>query len=416
MKKLSLIGLITLVAGNCIGSGIFLLPSSLAKFGNVSLLSWVVTAIGAIFLALVFAKLAKEVGGQGGPYAFCKNQFGDFWGFATAYNYWIGMWIGSASVAVATTSYLSTLIPFLANSSIAKLICSILIIWLMTLINLKGVSTAGLVQIILTFLKISPLIFLVIVGFVKFNPTNFSTISAYPSFFKAILGGSALTLWSFIGLESACVPANEVANPKKNIPLATILGTLITAFIYITSSIAIFSLLPLDVLVNSTAPFSDAAYQVFGHFGYITMTLVAVISSIGSLNGWIMLQGQVPLAMANDNLLPKFFKKINKDSPINSILVSSTLTTLILLFSYSDSFIKTFEFLIEIAVFSTLIVYIITCFAYINKYKRLDFISFVATFYAIGMLLSIGMLENIWGFCLSLTAIPMFYLMKKTSN
>jgi APA family basic amino acid/polyamine antiporter len=223
-------------------------------------------------------------------------------------------------------------------------------------------------------------------------------------------------LWSFIGLESACVPANEVANPKKNIPLATILGTLITAFIYITSSIAIFSLLPLDVLVNSTAPFSDAAYQVFGHFGYITMTLVAVISSIGSLNGWIMLQGQVPLAMANDNLLPKFFKKINKDSPINSILVSSTLTTLILLFSYSDSFIKTFEFLIEIAVFSTLIVYIITCFAYINKYKRLDFISFVATFYAIGMLLSIGMLENIWGFCLSLTAIPMFYLMKKTSN
>ncbi len=166
--------LTALVAGNMIGSGVFLLPASLASFGSISIVAWILTSIGAIFLALVFAKLGSLLPRVGGPYAYCREGFGNFTGFQVAYNYWIALWVGNSAIAVAGVSYLSVFFPILkANHQIFGL-ASIGLVWLMTFINIMGVRQAGIVQLITTILKLLPLILIATFGLLFIHPHYFA--------------------------------------------------------------------------------------------------------------------------------------------------------------------------------------------------------------------------------------------------
>ena len=364
-RTLGLWTLTALVVGNMIGSGVFLLPASLAQYGTITIFSWIATAIGAMLLALVFAKLSTLFPKTGGPYVYCREGFGDFVGFQVAYNYWICVWVGNAAIAVAFTGYLTIFYPSLAQNNILAFSISAAVVWLFTLINLIGMHFAGFLQMILTILKFVPLLLIAIIGifFVDLNNLSLFNISD-KSNFSALSNGAMLTLWAFLGLESASIPADDVKNPEKNIPRATILGTSLTALVYILSTIVIMGVIPVTLLKNSTAPFADLAGHIFGPIGKIAMGAVTVIACAGALNGWILLQGQIPLAAAKDKLFPKKFGRISsKGAPSFGVIFSSILITVLLFFNFNKKLVDQFTFIISLATLAAIVAYLYTTIA-----------------------------------------------------
>jgi APA family basic amino acid/polyamine antiporter len=348
-----------LVVGNMIGSGVFLLPSSLAKYGGISIVAWVLTAAGAVLLALVFARLGRAYPQTGGPYAYSRRAFGDFVGFQTAWGYWIAIWAGNAAIAVAFVSYLSTFWDDLATNSVLAATVALAAIWLLTWINALGVRLGGWVQGVTTVLKLLPLLAIATVGLFFIEGGNFSPFNASGgSAFGAITAAAALTLWAFIGLESATVPAEDVADPKRTIPRSTIIGTLLTALVYILGTVAVMGVIPAGVLAGSNAPFADAAKEMFGGWAGDAVAIGAIVSAFGALNGWILLQGQIPMAAARDRLFPAAFARTGRaGAPVVGLVVSSVLVTLLMAMNYTKSLVDQFTFIILLATLTTLVPY-----------------------------------------------------------
>ena len=303
----------SLVVGNVIGSSIFLLPSLLAPYGGLAIVSWLITCTGALLLALVFARLAKQVPRAGGPYVYTRQAFGDFGGFLIAWGYWIGLWASVAAVAVGTMSYVGALFPAVANNLTLSGVVAIGAVWLLTFVNLRGVQGAGRLQTVTTVIKLIPLIAVGTLGLFHANWSNFApTIPPeHPTLFSAILAATSITLFSFLGIESATVPADDVEEPARTIPRATIMGTLIVAAVYILSTIGVLGALPPADLAASPAPYADAASAMWGNWAYYAVTIGAIISGFGALNGFILLQGQVPMAVARDRLFPQRFARMS---------------------------------------------------------------------------------------------------------
>ncbi len=430
-QKLGLWMLTALVTGNMIGSGIFLLPASLAAYGSISLLSWTVTATGALLIALVFAKLANVMPLIGGPYAYCREAFGDFVGFQMAYNYWIALWVGNAAIVVALTGYLSFFWPLLAKNTLGACLFSISLVWLITFINILGVRHAGIFQLLTTILKLIPLLLIALVGTFYIHPHFLSAFNlSGQSNLSAFSSAATLTLWSFIGLESASVPAGHVNDPNRTIPKATILGVIITTIVYILSSIAVMGVMPLTELANSTAPYADAAKIMFGPIGSTLVAIGAVISCLGALNGWILLQGQIPLAAAQDKLFPGIFlKRTANGTPVVGLVISSILISLLLLMTLKHSLVKQFTIIILLATLASLIPYFLTTmselvifFKYPGLFKKgrkllgSVIIAILAGIYSFWVIIGSGKETVFYGTLLLLSSAPVYVWMKWRSS
>jgi basic amino acid/polyamine antiporter, APA family len=358
-RKLGLWMATALVVGNMIGSGVFLLPSSLAEYGPISLVAWGFTAAGAILLALVFARLARAYPRTGGPYAYARKAFGDFVGFQTAWGYWIAVWAGNAAIAVAFVGYLAHFWPELGSDKVLAAGVGVAAIWLLTAVNAYGVREGGALQVLTTVIKLVPLLMIAVGGLFFVKSGNFGEFNASgDSAFGAVTAAAALTLWSFIGLESATVPAENVKDPRKNIPRATVAGTAVTALIYILGTVAVLGLVPAAALATSTAPFADAADAAFGGWAADLVAAGAAISAFGALNGWILLQGQIPYAAARDGLFPRLFARTGRGgTPVLGLVVSSVLVTGLMLMNYNASLVDQFTFIILLATLTTVIPY-----------------------------------------------------------
>jgi len=428
-NKLGLFSLTALVTGTMVGSGIFIFPADLARIGSISLLAWAATSCGAFTLALVFAKMSSIVPKSGGPYAYTQAGFGNFIGFQTAYNYWLALWVGSAGLAVASLGYLRVFLPFLAYPYIGTFF-AIVIIWIFTAINLRGVRFVGVTQIITAILKFIPLIIVAFLGWGYFHPeylTHSFNIS-HQSNMSAFSHVAALTIWTFIGVETATVPADSVVNPRRTIPIATLLGTAIAAIIYITTSTAIMGMLPPEVLANSTSPFAAAIAMIFGKWGELITAAGATIACFGALNGWILLQGQIPMAAAKDELFPRIFAKRNvNDVPANGLVISSILASVLLLFTTSPSLLDQFRLLILLASVSSLLIYFYTAVAaFIIFHKRTNallinkgniIIAIIAACYSFWALLGAGKDAIFYVTVFGFTGIPLYaWIQYKKSN
>jgi len=322
-RKLGLWMATALVVGNMIGSGVFLLPSSLAQYGGISIVAWVVTALGAMALAIVFARLGRAFPRTGGPYAYSRRAFGDFVGFQTAWGYWIAVWAGNAAIAVAFVGYLSRFWGELDGNNALAAVVATGAIWLLTWVNALGVRMGGWVQGVTTVLKLVPLVAIATIGLLSFDPDNFGAFNAAGgSWFTNVTAAATLTLWAFIGLESATVPAEDVADPERTIPRSTVIGTAVAAVVYILGTVAVMGVLSSGALAGSSAPFADAAENMWGAWAGDAVAVGAVISAFGALNGWILLQGQVPMAAARDRLFPAAFGRTTRSgAPVFGLVV-----------------------------------------------------------------------------------------------
>ena len=349
-----------LVVGNMIGSGVVLLPATLAgTAGPVSLLGWVFTGAGAVLLALVFANLGRALPRMGGPYAYAKRAFGDFVGFQTAWGYWIALWAGNAAIAVAFVSYLTVFWPEVGDSQLLGAFAGIALIWLLTATNILGARESGTVQLVTTVLKFVPLAVIGLVGLFFVDGGNYEPFSPNGASLSLLSTTAALTLWAFVGLESATVPADEVKDPERTIPRATILGTVLATLLYLVAAVAIMGIIPANELAVSTSPFADAAGEVFGGGWDKAIAAVALVSTFGALNGWILLQGRVPLAAAEDGMFPAAFARVHGErrTPVFGLVVSSALASGLLLLNYTKGLVGAFEFVILLATLTALVPY-----------------------------------------------------------
>ncbi len=418
---------IALVVGNMIASGIFLLPAALAHFGGISIVGWLFTTAGAVLLALVLGRLSRIVREPGGPYAYTRRGFGDFAGFLVAWGYWISIWVGNAAISTAFVGYVAFFWAPLGDNSLLAAIAALAAIWILTWVNARGVRTAGFVQVVTTVLKLAPLIAIGTLGLLYFNPANFIPFNASgESSFSAVTATAALTLWAFLGLESATIPSGEVQDPERTIPRATIIGTLITAAVYIAGTAAVMGVIPASALAGSTAPFADAASAMWGPWAAWAVAAGGAVACFGALNGWILLQGQLPLAVARDGLFPKAFGRTSgRGTPVIGLVVASVLVTLLMAANYTRGLVALFTFMILLATLTTLVPYIFSTLAelviFVRERERFkgqrlmgaSVIAALAFIYSIWATAGLGWETLFWGFVLLAAGVPVYVWLKR---
>jgi len=413
-----------LVAGNMIGSGVFLTPSALAAYGPISLIGWIFSGLGALSLAFVFSQLSKLLpNSHGGPYAYTRVGLGDFSGFLVAWGYWISIWCSNAAIIVAMVSYLGYFFPILNSSSSVAVITGQLILWIVTYINTCGIKEAGVVQVVTTILKIVPLFLIGICGLFFIEPENFTPLNiSESSDSHAITAVAAFTLFSFLGLESATVPSNNVINPVRTISRATYFGLVITFLIYFLGSVSIMGMIPSEQLMYSPFPYSEAAIIIWGPIGGTLVSIGAIFSTLGALNGWILIQGQVPCAIATDHLFPKVFAKLNPQRvPSNGLIISCVFVSIMMMMNYSEGLVATYSFFILLSTFLVLVPYLFTVAAYgillvQKRTSKTSFIPFlvglIAFLFSLWAIIGSGQESVFYGFIILVAGIPVYIYMK----
>lgn len=424
--KIGLVASTALVVGNMIGSGIFLLPATLAVYGGISLFGWVGSSLGAIALALLFSRLSKLIpNAPGGPYAYTRSALGDFPAFLVAWGYWISIWCTNAAIAVTFVSYLTVFFPSLAHNPLLSIITGLSAVWFLTWINTRGVKEASRVQVITTILKLTPLLVIALVGLFYIDVHNFTPLNvSADSDFSAITATATLTLFAFLGLESATVPAGNIRDPEKTISQATIIGTLITIFVYVIGSAVVIGMIPSAELKESHAPFADAAALIWGDSARYWVAAGAIISTFGALNGWILLQGQMPMAAARDRLFPEIFKKENnKGTPSLGIIISSVLISALMMMNFTKGLTDTFTFMILLTTVAVLVPYLFSAASYgvmmlQNKLWKKNHVSqillaIIAFLFSLWAVAGSGKETVYWGFLAILSGLPFYVWMKR---
>lgn len=359
-NKIGLLPAILMVAGNMMGSGVFMLPANLAGIGSIAIVGWLITVVGAIALGLVFAKLTEVTTAAGGPYAYARKAFGDYMGYQTNLVYWLANVIGNVGLAVAGLGYLTPFFPALRDPLVMAL-AQIAVIWFFTYANILGPRVVGRMQGITTTVALFPIVGVALLGWFWFNPETYMegwNVSGESSL-TAVGMTLNFTLWAFIGVESASVSTAVVKNPAKNVPIATVVGVLLAAVCYVLSSSAIMGIIPNKELVSSSAPFSQAVSIVLGSTAGKIVALCAAVGCLGSLAGWTLLVGQTAQAAAKDGLFAGIFARVNRRGvPSAGLAIVAGIMTLQVLATMSPTASEQFGKIASIAVIMTLLPYI----------------------------------------------------------
>ncbi len=359
-KSLGISACTAIVVGNMVGSGFYLSPTALAPYGNLAILAWIVMGAGAICLGLVFAKLSRLAPATGGPYAYTRIAYGDFTGFLIAWGYWISIWASLPVIALAFTGAVINMFPVLHDRAIAAAL-TIGSMWAVVLVNMRGVGTAGLFAQITTYAKMVPFGAIAIIGlfyidgshFTEFNPSGEPLISA-----AAVL--APLTMFAFMGMESATVPAGDVKDPARTIAFSTVLGISIAAVLYVLGTVVVMGVVPREQLAGSLAPFSDAARIMWGDWAGTAVSFAVILSAIGALNGWTLLMGQVPMAAAQDGLFPRIFGRISsRGVPAAGMIVSASFASILVLVQAAGTsgFAAVYQLILGLATMTAVIPY-----------------------------------------------------------
>ncbi|MGL5416826.1 MAG: APC family permease [Clostridium sp.] len=423
-KEISLFMATMLVCGNMIGSGVFMLPATLASVSGpmATMIAWTITTIGSILIALSFANLGSKYPETGGAYQYTKSAFGEFAGFLSAWLYWNGSWIGNAAIIVTLSSYSAAVIPALHNPLISIIYTSA-VLWIFTIINIIGVEKAGKLQSFATVFKIGFFVVFIIIAFLNFDPNNIIPLIPEGKGLNTIPLAATATLWAFVGMESATVTAGEIKNPKRNVKRSTIYGILIASAIYILISFASMGAMSNAELSKSSAPLTDILTKILGSSVGKPITIAVVVCILGTTIGWLLSTARVAYAAGQDGVFPKFFGKLHPKykTPVNALVAGSILVNILLIMNYQQSMVDAFTFITILATLSFLPVYLLTASAEImlmfrgatefnfKIFIKKAIIPLLAFVYAIWTIYGSGAEIVMWGFILLLLGIP-FYI------
>ncbi|WP_066875326.1 APC family permease [Clostridium mediterraneense] len=427
-KEMGLFMATALVISNMVGAGILMLPATLAGVAGpgATLIAWVLTGIGALILALTFANLGSKIPKNGGIYEYSRMAYGSFGGFMSAWLYWNGTWIGNASMFVVITTYLGAVFPILVDNHLISFLFSSAILWICTLINIRGTKFVGSITTALTVFKIILFGAFIIIAFMGFNSANLTPMFPQGKGIGTIPIAAGITLWAFMGLETASVTGGEIKNPERNIKLSTIFGMLISAGLYIVISFAAMGAMNQTQLANSTAPISDIISKVLkvGNLSFISVFIA--ISVFGTALGWLLSTARVSQAAGEDGVFPKAFSKIHPKygTPHVSLIIGGVLVNIILVMNFTSGLSGAYSFIVLLATLSYLPVYAFTAIAEIilmakgkrrasvKNYSLLVIRALIAFVFCIWGIISSGAITVMYGFILMMLGVPVYSYMR----
>lgn len=413
-KKMTVTQLTILTATNMIGAGIIMLPTQLAKVGTMSILSWLITAGGALALAYAFSKCgmySKKNGGMGG---YAEYAFGKMGNFLANYTYGVSLLIANVAIAIMAVGYIAQYAD-ISLSPVGVSLSTILILWLATVMNFGGAKNTGKINSVTILGVVLPVAFVAVFGWIWFSPDIYAAAwnpNEFP-LFEGVGVSISMTLWSFLGLESACANTEAVENPERNVPIAVFGGTILAAIIYILSTNVIAGIVPNAEILTSTGPFGLVFSHMLGGFAGKTVVLMMIVACFGSLLGWQFTIAQVFKSASAVGHFPKFFSKTTlSEVPVKGMIIITVLQSALALMTVSPSLTKQFSVLVDLAVVTNIYPYILSMAglviiqkkAGVSKEKAMftNFIALIATIYSFYALYSIGYTTNVYAFVLSL--------------
>jgi basic amino acid/polyamine antiporter, APA family len=414
---------LALVIGNMIGIGIFMMPAVLAPYGLNGLAGWGVTAFGSVALAGVFSRLAGHFFNQDGPYGQIRDTLGGVPSFIAAWCYWIQVWITNATLAVGVVAYLQAAAPELF-ADIPPSIIAFSLIWIFVSINLFGVKAGGRVQVFTTMLKLLPLTLAIVLGvWILFQRPGAYTQHIPPNPFSGaeIMAAAAFATFAMQGLEAAAVPAGRVRDPARTIPRATIIGTALTAVIYIAISTIAVLLIPQQQLAHAQAPFVDLLNRMLGANVGRWIALFVVVSGLGCLNGWTLVCGELTRAMVHGGVLPSVLGRSNKHgAPSAGLVLTGMLASAMVLMNYNRSLVHGYEFLSVLVTAAIVPLYLLSSIALIIFGRRTkrplgsDFyvLALIGAAYSIFIFVGVGPEAMGLGLALAAAGLPLYALMR----
>jgi basic amino acid/polyamine antiporter, APA family len=424
-RALGLVMCTALVVGNTIGLGIFMLPASLAPYGLNAVPAWLITAAGIIFVAWVFAGLARAFPDDDGPIAYAGRAFGGGVAFTLMWCYWVSTWVTNAVLATGVVGYLSMFFPVLGTNHWLAAVTALSLLWLFVLINLRGVRTAGRVQVLSSALKLLPLFGIIVLGlWALFAPHAQSLVHVptTPVTFSGVTAASALALYAMLGVESAALPAGRVRDPGRTIPRATFIGTLLVALICICASLVPILLIPQAELAISNAPFADAFARFVGPASGKILAAFVIVSGLGCLNGWTLILGEITVSFARHGAFPQALGRVNSHgAPTLAFVVTGLFASIMMISSYNDSIAGAFTFLSVVVTAANLPLYLGCALAVLVLWRRgklpqlgareLRWVaaSFLALSYCVWICFGFGGKSLLWALALCAVGIPVYW-------
>jgi len=362
-KKMSVFQLTTLVAANMLGAGIIMLPTKLAEVGTISVLSWLITAVGSLILAHIFAQCGMFTTRSGGMGGYSEYAFGRTGHFMANYSYAISLVIANVAIAISAVGYTAVLFNW-SLSPVQLSLATIALLWLAALLNFGGNARTGKISNITVWGSIIPVLFVSTFGWFWFDPELYKTVwnpNQMP-FFSAVSESITLTLWAFLGFESAAANMDAVENPKKNVPIATFFGTLAVAVIYVLSTNIMAGIVPNLDLLHSTAPFGLVFAHMFNEtVGHLVMASM-IIACCGAILCWQFTLSRVFKSAAEEGFFPKVFSRVNKaDAPVRGLIILLLVQTALALMTTNENLSHQFENLVNLAVVTNVFPYILCC-------------------------------------------------------
>ncbi|MBN8842828.1 MAG: amino acid permease [Sphingomonadales bacterium] len=416
---------IALGMGNMIGSGVFLLPRDLAPLGWNAIIGWCVSIAGTLCLAFVFARLARRLPEGCAAFTYGAAAFGSGTGFIVAWSYWISCWTVVATLAVAAISNMSIIFPSLGAAGAAPAWIAIGCIWFFTIVNLFGVRRAGGAQLLTLGLKLIPVVGAVIVGIWALGTGAApppSMEGTQPVSLSGVSSAATLTLFALLGFESACVVSDRVKDPERTIPRATVIAAAAVGLLYLLSCTMVTLMVPLGELHQSNAAYATFFSRLVSPAAGQVVALFAAVAALGALNGFVLLQGEIPRDLAHRRLLPATFARDNKfASPWITQLVSSGLASVIVYANYSRGLADLFNFMVKVTTSTAIILYIVGSLAALAL-ERQGTIRVSAGFAAatiVGFVYSCwafygaGLEASLWSVAMTAAGLPIYLLMRR---
>ncbi|NRD79705.1 amino acid permease [Bacillus sp. BRMEA1] len=387
-NKLGLWLLTALVVGNMVGSGIFMLPQSLAKAASPAgvLLAWLVTGVGVLMLSLVFGNLSlRKPDLNGGVQMYAQAIFlegsrsGVLSGYVVSWGYWIANVTGNVAVLTTFIGYLSTFFPIMTSSAklftvgsltvkvggfITFVICSI-VLWAINAIILRGIERTGQINFVATATKVIGFLIFICFTLFAFQKTNLLPFvqprtddnGGHLGLLGQVNNAAVTTLWAFVGIESA-VMFSKRAKKHSDIKKATVLGLVISLVIYVGITMLVMGSLTQTELMNANKPLVDALQKVVGHHVSYVMAVFDLISLTGTTIGWIFLSAEAPYQAAKQGLFPPIFKKENKNGvPASSLILTNAFSQIFLFLTISDTLSNAYNFVVQVATLAYLVPY-----------------------------------------------------------
>ena len=413
----------SIAVGCAVGSGIFMMPTLLAPYGMLGFGGWIIAGSGSVLVALTMARLVIRIPKTGGPYVYVNEGLGKFLGFIIAWTYWVACVAAISGISIACVGYLGFFIPIISNSPIHSLLTTLVLVWVIVALNIRSLENSSKFQLISTLLKILPLLFIVFLGLTNFNASNLPELNPsnlHPISLLATV--TTLVMWSFVGIETATVPADNVINPQKTIPKVLIASVLTILALYLMVSISVAAIVPANELINSSAPFALAATKILGITGGTIISIGALISTLGSLNANTITAGNLSLAAARDGLLPKKFITLTEaGTPIYTYILTGGFVSILLILNYTKGIVNAFVFMAMLSTLSTLIAYAFCAIAEFkfaqndknNQQRNTAILLSCATFlYAFFAIWGAGIEMIIYSLLLILIGTPIYALKK----